>query len=113
MKEWGISAAEAAVNIKVALGGCPHAQADTVVLCTGELVACICITCLDKLPAHWISRQREHAETVARCTHEDLIELRDLGQLHPDYTCNRCGAWNPNTPIQNGYLSSVPFSMQE
>lgn len=102
MKTWGITGEEAAVHIKAALGGCPHVQAEPVVLYTGELVACVCIICLDKLPANWIAGQREHAELVAYCTHETLIELRSLGQLHPDYTCNRCGALNPNTPAASG-----------
>lgn len=98
MNDWGITAEEAAMYIKAALGRCPHAQAEPVVLCTGELVACVCITCLDKLPAHWISRQREHAELVAYCTHEDLDEIREIGKLRPDYHCASCGEWNPATP---------------
>lgn len=91
---WGVTGEEAAVNMKAALGGCPHRQAETVELCTGEVVACICIACLDRLPAGWIDQQRERAEREARCDHRELMMRLQMGvgvALHPK-VCGECGA---------------------
>lgn len=91
---WGITGEEAAVNLKAALGGCPHKQAETVELCTGEVVACMCIACLDRLPADWIDRQRDRAEREAHCEHRALMaQLRmGVGVASNPHRCADCGA---------------------
>lgn len=71
---------------------CPHQQAEPVTLMTGEQVACICIACLDQLPARHIDRQRLTAERVAYCTHEDTVKLADFGDAFGGYICTGCGS---------------------
>jgi len=90
----GVTGEESAVSLKAALGGCPHQQAETVELCTGEVVACVCIACLDRLPANWIDQQRDRAEREARCDHRALMARLRMGvgvALHPK-VCGECGA---------------------
>lgn len=50
----GRTPAEAAENLRVKLGHCPHGLAEEVTLCTGEVVAAVCPTCLDVLPAAFV-----------------------------------------------------------
>lgn len=52
--DFGITGEEAAVSLKAALGGCPHKDPQPVTLCTGEVVAAVCPTCLDALPASFV-----------------------------------------------------------
>ena len=40
---------------------CAHRQAEPVILCTGELVACVCVECFEPLPARWVETQRRKA----------------------------------------------------
>lgn len=87
----GISAVEAVINLKVALGGCQHQQAVPVQLVTGETVACLCIACLDRLPADWIDRQRRRAEREARCSHDRYVEDRRFGSSLTVRLCTDCG----------------------
>lgn len=86
----GLTAAEAGVNIRMALGGCQHRQADPVIISTGEVVACICTACLDPLPADWIAMQYERAHRAAFCEHEwiDICTLSDVGRRG---ACCLCG----------------------
>lgn len=93
--DWGVTGEEAAINLKRALGGCQHQQAETVELCTGEVVACICIACLDRLPAGWIDDQRTRAEREARCGHRALLQNLQMGVgvgLANPHRCGECGA---------------------
>lgn len=50
----GVTVAEAATNLKIALGHCPHGLAEEVRLITGEVVAAVCPTCLDVLPPSFV-----------------------------------------------------------
>lgn len=50
----GRTPAEAAENLRIKLGRCPHGLAEEVRLCTGEIVAAVCPTCLDVLPAAFV-----------------------------------------------------------
>lgn len=50
----GRTPAEAAENLRVKLGHCPHGLAEEVTLRTGEVVAAVCPTCLDVLPASFV-----------------------------------------------------------
>jgi hypothetical protein len=45
---------EAAANLWVKLGHCPHGLAEEVRLSTGEVVAAVCPTCLAVLPASFV-----------------------------------------------------------
>lgn len=71
--------------------GCPHAQAEPVVLSTDETVACVCIACLDSLPANWIGQQRDRAEREAHCDHDQTWDDRRLGSRTARRHCNGCG----------------------
>lgn len=79
-----------AIALQVAFGGCPHWQAEPVILNTGELVACVCISCLRALPYDWISDQLHRAHREAYCTHE-WIETPTLGRAEVDAQCRDCG----------------------
>lgn len=50
----GRTPAEAAENLRVKLGHCPHGLAEEVRLITGEVVAAVCPTCLEALPASFV-----------------------------------------------------------
>lgn len=50
----GRTPAEAAANLRVKLGHCPHGLAEEVRLGTGEVVAAVCPTCLETLPAAFV-----------------------------------------------------------
>lgn len=45
---------EAAARLWVKLGHCPHGLAEEVRLSTGEVVAAVCPTCLEALPASFV-----------------------------------------------------------
>ena len=78
------------------MGTCAHQQAEPVVLSSGETVACVCIACIQPLAADWITNQRMTAERVARCKHDDLIDITGFGKLPgSDRICAECGAMNP------------------
>lgn len=70
---------------------CRHQQAEPVVLCTGEMVACICTRCFEQLPAGYIDTQREWAEIAAYCDHDDEIDVQAFADPHPVFMCLRCG----------------------
>jgi hypothetical protein len=92
MSRWGgVTAEEAAVHLKTALGGCPHSQAEPVILSTGETVACVCIACWDPLPAAWVRDQMELAHRVAYCRHENEVTLCSLGDPVDTLLCVGCG----------------------
>lgn len=75
------------------LSGCPHQQAEPVILITEETVACVCIACLAPLAADWITDQRDQAEREAWCSHENAAEDRRLvGTFTRWFTCGDCGA---------------------
>lgn len=88
----GVTTQEACINIKIALGGCRHTQAEPVMLSTGELVASVCVSCLSALPADWISNQAEKAHREAFCEHAEWIEMPELGRVEVDAICRDCGA---------------------
>jgi hypothetical protein len=74
---------------------CPHRQAEPVILSTGEQVACVCIACFAPLAAGWIIDQRSTAERVARCAHDDLIDISAFGEYPGSHQiCAGCGASN-------------------
>ena len=50
----GSTPEEAAANLWVKLGHCPHGLAEEVRLTTGEVVAAVCPTCLEALPASFV-----------------------------------------------------------
>jgi hypothetical protein len=50
----GRTPAEAAENLRIKLGHCPHGLAEEVRLITGEIVAAVCPTCLEALPASFV-----------------------------------------------------------
>jgi hypothetical protein len=75
---------------------CAHQQAEPVVLSSGETVACVCITCFSTLSADYIAGQRERAESIANCSHEDLIDITQFGKVPgSDLVCAGCGSMNP------------------
>lgn len=53
----GRTPAEAAENLRIRLGRCPHGLAEEVVLCTGEIVAAVCPTCWETLPASFVGSE--------------------------------------------------------
>lgn len=77
----GVTMAEATVSIRMALEGCTHDQAEPVVLSTGEVVACVCVACIEALPADWIANQYRRAEREAWCTHENWVADIRFGQV--------------------------------
>lgn len=70
---------------------CRHPQAEPVILSTGELVACVCITCLERLVAHYIRVQYRDAEREAYCTHDHELDITGFGQAELTLICSRCG----------------------
>lgn len=72
---------------------CQHPQAEPVILSTGELVACVCVTCFNPLPADYIERQAERAHLEAHCTHSNTVEITAFGEANRRYTCIGCGSW--------------------
>jgi hypothetical protein len=50
----GLTVAEAAVAMRMALGGCQHPNPEPVVLTTGEVVAAVCPDCLQPLPPSFV-----------------------------------------------------------
>lgn len=50
----GLTDADAAANLRGRLGHCPHGLAEEVVLTTGEVVAAVCPTCWETLPASFV-----------------------------------------------------------
>lgn len=89
----GVTTQEACINIEMALGGCAHNQAEPVILSTGELVACVCISCLRALPFDWITNQVSRGHREAFCAHQEWIEMPMFGRVEVDATCRDCGAW--------------------
>lgn len=53
----GATPLEAAANLMVKLGHCPHGEAEEVVLCTGEVVAAVCPTCWEALPPSFVGSE--------------------------------------------------------
>lgn len=75
---------------------CPHRQAEPVVLTTGETVACLCVVCLEALPADYVDRQRDTAHAIAVCLHEDTAEITTWGSPAYGYEiCTACGVTDP------------------
>lgn len=72
---------------------CAHRQAEPVVLSTGEIVACVCIECLDPLSAGYVEDQRERAEQAAFCRHDETVELTMFGSAKRSFMCVDCGSW--------------------
>lgn len=81
------------VIMAMAGGGCRHLRAEPVILCTGEQVACVCVSCFRQLPRDWISNQRDHAHREAFCQHEEWLEMPELGRLAVDAQCRACSTW--------------------
>lgn len=77
--------------MKAPPGDCPHQQAEPVKLSSGELVACICISCFEQLPMAFIQRQKTDAMREAFCKHETRVELVELGSLDVEAMCIGCG----------------------
>jgi hypothetical protein len=58
----GISAEEATARASRLFGRCQHERAEHVVLTTGEIVASVCVNCLQRLPASWGCADCEYGE---------------------------------------------------
>jgi hypothetical protein len=72
---------------------CRHPQADTVVLSTGEVAACVCVGCFAELPADYIDRQLQAAHLQATCSHEDAEYVMTAGSAIPVRKfCTECSA---------------------
>lgn len=50
----GVTGEMAGLRMAAAMGGCQHADAEPVELCTGEVVAAVCPSCWRSLPAEWV-----------------------------------------------------------
>lgn len=77
---------------------CLHRQAEPVELTTGEIVACVCIECLQPLPADHIARQIRDAWDEARrerlrktCPHTESVEIITFGMAEAEHMCLWCG----------------------
>lgn len=70
---------------------CRHLQAEPVHFLTGEIAACICITCLEQLPADYIDKQRSRAYHNATCKHAATVDITGFGDSIPRYMCAYCG----------------------
>jgi hypothetical protein len=51
---FGVTAEEAGIRMKAALGGCQHANPEPVILTTDEVVAAVCPDCLQPLPPSFV-----------------------------------------------------------
>lgn len=53
-RPFGVTAEEAGIRMKAALGGCPHTNPEPVILTTDEVVAAVCPDCLQPLPPSYV-----------------------------------------------------------
>lgn len=70
---------------------CRHQQAEPVVLCTGELVACVCCLCWEQLPPDYIERQVALCLNQAYCPHGTVITMSVTEGMSWKY-CSDCQA---------------------
>lgn len=70
---------------------CQHRQAHEVTLSTGEIVACLCEECHERLPAQWVTYQLIHALRAAYCAHEDTLTMGCLEDAYEVTFCSACG----------------------
>jgi hypothetical protein len=100
---FGISTELAAARMSALLGPCPHTEAVPVDSCvTGETLAWLCPPpCDQRLPVEWgevLADRQATKEFRAACTHDDVTDVTNLGQLRRHGVCCRCGQPRIETP---------------
>lgn len=78
----GTAGAWAGMEVGIVTDLCPHDEVEPVKLCTGEVVATVCVRCLGRLPAAWGCNDCSYAEVGAHGSPTVTRVMSDLCSRH-------------------------------